>query len=368
MIIKRFSAESFRNIEKCNIEFSPGVNLIHGKNAEGKTNAVEGIYIFSRGKSFRAKEDRELISFGKEGFRISVDYENEDGINTLEYSLFGRERRRKKNGYKISKVTEMIGSFKTVLFVPDDLWLVKMGPEERRAFLNVAISQCYPAYVKIYADYKISLENRNAILKKCSKGDYYDERELICWSESMAEYAADIYLFRKNYIKKLELYAKGFMKDISDGREELSLFYKCDIEESSDKEEIKQRYKAKLTENLEREKIVGQSLYGVHRDDLEVSINGNAARYFASQGQQRSVVLALKLAEGEVNREICGEYPVFLFDDVLSELDEQRRKYILEGIGERQIIITSCEPDGMMDFADCVIEVKAGSYVSTYRK
>ena len=104
MIIKRFSAESFRNIEKCNIEFSPGVNLIHGKNAEGKTNAVEGIYIFSRGKSFRAKEDRELISFGKEGFRISVDYENEDGVNTLEYSLFGRERRRKKNGYKIDKI------------------------------------------------------------------------------------------------------------------------------------------------------------------------------------------------------------------------------------------------------------------------
>ena len=368
MIIKRFSAESFRNIEKCNIEFSPGVNLIHGKNAEGKTNAVEGIYIFSRGKSFRAKEDRELVSFGKEGFRISVEYEDAGGINTLEYSLFGRERRRKKNGYKISKVTEMIGSFKTVLFVPDDLWLVKMGPEERRAFLNVAISQCYPAYVKIYSDYKIALENRNAILKKCSKGEYYDQRELICWSESMAEYAADIYLFRKNYINKLKDYAKSFMDDISGGKEDLSLGYKCDIDESSDKNEAFKKYISKLTENIEKEKIVGQSLYGVHRDDIEISINGKTARYFASQGQQRSVVLALKLSEGEVNRDICGEYPVFLFDDVLSELDEKRRKYILEGIGERQIIITSCETDGMMDFANRVIEVKAGSYVSSYRK
>lgn len=368
MIIKRFSAESFRNIEKCNIEFSPGVNLIHGRNAEGKTNAVEGIYIFSRGKSFRAKEDRELISFGKDGFRISVDFEDDSGFNTLEYSLIGRERRRKKNGYKISRVTEMIGSFKTVLFVPDDLWLVKMGPEERRSFLNVAISQCYPTYVKIYSDYKIALENRNAILKKCAKGDYFDERELLCWSESMAEYAADIYLFRKNYIKKLENYAKIFMADISDGSEELSIGYKCDIDESENKDEIKEKYKLKLTENLEKERIVGQSLYGVHRDDLEIEINGKAARYFASQGQQRSVVLSLKLAEGEVNREICGEYPVFLFDDVLSELDERRRKYILEGIGERQIIITSCEPDGMIEFADCVIEVVRGSYVSSYRK
>ena len=367
MIIKRFSAEGFRNIEKCDIEFSPGVNLIHGRNAEGKTNAVEGIYLFSRGRSFRAREDKEMVSFGSDGFRIAIEYEDKSGKGTLEYSLFGRERRRKKNGYKISKVTEMIGSFRTVLFYPDDLGLVKMGPEERRAFINVAISQCYPAYVNCYADYKTALENRNAILKACSKGLYYDSRELEAWSESMAEYASDIYLFRERYIKKLEVYAKRIMSEISDGKEELSLFYKCDIEECNDRDAVKELYKLKLSENIEREKIVGQSLYGPHRDDLEIFINEKAARYFASQGQQRSVVLALKLSEGEVSREICGEYPVFLFDDVLSELDEKRRKYILEGIGERQIIITSCEADETVGFADNIIEVKAGSYVSARR-
>ena len=367
MILKRFSAESFRNIKKCNIEFSPGVNLIHGKNAEGKTNAIEGIYLFSRGKSFRAKEEKDLVSFGAEGFHLCVEYEDSLGINTLEYSLFGRERRRKKNGYKLSKVTEMVGSLRTVLFVPDDLWLVKMGPEERRAFLNVAISQCYPTYLKCYADYKTALENRNAILKNCSKGLYYDERELLCWSESMADYAAQIYLFRKEYIKKLEKYASEFMKDISDGRENLSFVYKCDIEDISSQNEAKAAYKDKLTMNIEREKIVGQSLYGVHRDDLEIYIGERSARYYASQGQQRSVVLSLKLAEGEVNREICGEYPVFLFDDVLSELDGERRKYLLEGIGERQIIMTSCEADDMKDFADNVIEVTGGSYVPSHR-
>ena len=367
MILKRFSAESFRNIKKCNIEFSPGVNLIHGKNAEGKTNAIEGIYLFSRGKSFRAKDEKDLVSFGAEGFHLSVEYEDGYGLNTLEYSMFGRERRRKKNGYKISKVTEMIGSLRTVLFVPDDLWLVKMGPEERRTFLNVAISQCYPTYVKCYADYKTALENRNAILKNCSKGLYYDERELLCWSESMADYAAQIYLFRKEYIKKLEKYASSFMKDISDGRENLSFVYKCDIEDISSQNEAKNAYIDKLTMNLEREKIVGQSLYGVHRDDLEIYIGDKSARYYASQGQQRSVVLSLKLAEGEVNREICGEYPVFLFDDVLSELDGERRKYLLEGIGERQIIMTSCEAEDMKGFADNVIEVTGGSYVPSHR-
>ena len=367
MILKRFSAESFRNIKKCNIEFSPGVNLIHGKNAEGKTNAVEGIYLFSRGKSFRAKDEKELVSFGADGFHVSVEYEDKSGINTLEYSMFGRDRRRKKNGYKISKVTEMLGNLKTVLFVPDDLWLVKMGPEERRAFLNVAISQCYPMYLGCYSDYKIALENRNALLKNASKGLYLDERELICWSESMADYAAEIYLYRKEYIKKLEGHAIKFMNDISDGREMLSFVYKCDIDDLSSMEEIKKAYREKLTSNLERERIVGQSLYGVHRDDLEIYIGEKSARYYASQGQQRSVVLALKLAEGEVNREICGEYPIFLFDDVLSELDGERRKYLLEGIGERQIIMTSCEAEEMKGFTDNVIEVTGGSYVPSHR-
>ena len=215
--------------------------------------------------------------------------------------------------------------------------------------------------MKCYSDYKSALENRNALLKAASKGLYYDRNELLAWSRSMAEYSADIYLFRKSYVEKLEKYSREFMRDISDGKEELSLIYKCDIEDTLDKERVKEAYYRKLTSNIERECIVGQSLYGPHRDDLEIMINGKPARYFASQGQQRSVVLSLKLAEGEVSREISGEYPVFLFDDVLSELDEKRRKYILEGIGERQIIITSCErDDGKIEGKK--IEVRSGSY------
>lgn len=366
MVIKRFRAENFRNIESCDIKFERGVNLLYGNNAQGKTNAVEGIYVFARGKSFRASEDRELVRFGADGFRIYIEYEDKKGTNSLEYAFFGRERRRKKNGYKIDKIKEMLGNFKAVLFYPDDLGLVKDSPEERRAFLNVAISQCYDVYISYYSNYKKALENRNCLLKFASKGMYVDENELISWSYYMAEYASYIHLMRKEYIEKLSEYSKKIMSDISGGKEEIELLYKSDLkEEKCQRAEIEEKYKKIFTSELDREKIVGSSLFGVHRDDLVININGKSARLFASQGQQRSIVLALKLGEGEVNRDICGEYPVFLFDDVLSELDEGRRKFVLDGIGEKQIIITSCEKDSDGLTAKNKIEVNSGSYLGS---
>ena len=362
MIIKRFKAEGFRNIDSCDITFLEGTNLLLGNNAQGKTNAVEGIYTFARGKSFRAADDKELLGFGKEGFRIYIEYEDKSGKNSLEYAFFGRERKRKKNGYPIKGVKEMIGSFRAVLFYPDHLGLIKDSPEERRSFLNIAIGQCYPVYISRYADYKNALENRNCLLKNASKGLFVDIEELKSWSYSLSEYSSYVYIERKEYIKRLEKYAKEIMKDISDGKEELSLIYKSDIEEDIDiREEAVEAYRRIFTEELNREMIVGNSLFGPHRDDVEILINGKSARHFASQGQQRSAVLAIKLAEGEVNREIYGEYPVFLFDDVLSELDSKRKKYLLSGIKDKQIIMTGCEKDSDI-LADKIIEVAMGEF------
>ncbi len=365
MRVKRFSAENFRNIKKCDILFSDGINLLHGKNAQGKTNALEGIYIFSRGKSFRAIDEKELIRDGTEGFRIFLEFEDKYGEESLEYSLIGKERRRKKNGYKINKVTEMIGSFKTVLFSPDDLTIVKDGPERRRDFINIAVSQCYPSYIKLYSDYKKALENRNCILKNAKAGLYFSKEELYSWSETLAEYASHIYKYREDYIKNLSSFANEFQSDISSGKERLSLFYKSGIEE--DAVDIKNKYIKIFTSDFERECAAGVTLHGPHRDDIEIKINGKNARVYASQGQQRSAVLSLKLAEGEVNREICGEYPVYLLDDVMSELDEKRRAFVLGGIKEKQVIITSCENDEIKSLADSVTEVYLGEYVSSYR-
>jgi len=368
MVLKRFKARSFRNIKECDITFSEGINLLYGENAQGKTNAVEGIYMFARGKSFRAKEEKELSYFGEAGFSILIEYLDGDGENTLEYARYERERRRKRNGYAVKSQKEMLGGFRAVLFYPDDLSLVKDSPEERRAFLNIAISQIYPVYLDYYSKYKTCLENRSCIIKNAAKGGYFDEGELISWSNSMAEYAAEIYLMRKDYLKKLEKFAAESMAEISLGEENLTLEYRSDIEkkyeipENITKEWVINSYREILTSAYEKEICAGVTLYGPHRDDVDIMINGRSARLYGSQGQQRSSVLSLKLAEGEVCRLVTGEYPVYLFDDVLSELDEKRRTYILSKIKDKQIIITTCEPDFEKIKADRVIRVKDGIY------
>ena len=338
--------------------------------------------MFSRGKSHRTSDDREMIRFGTDGFRIGIEYEDSDGIQTLEYACFGRERARKKNGYKISRVAEMIGSFKSVLFYPDNLEIVRDGPDERRSFLNVAVSQVFPSYLGYYTRYKEALEARNKLLK-LSRDRYVAREEIEAWSRSMAEYASYIYVLRVEYLKKLEVYTAERARELSGGKETITLEYKSDVDISSvrgdkvytdleiptdiDRALVAGEYYRILTAEIERESAVGSSLWGPHRDDVIIKIDGVAARSFASQGQKRSIVLALQLAEGEVLRELFGAYPVFLFDDVLSELDEERRRYIIEGMRDRQIIITSCEADEIKEFADCVIEVEGGKYVPTYR-
>jgi DNA replication and repair protein RecF len=363
MIIKRFRAEGFRNIEKCDIEFSPGVNLLYGKNAQGKTNIIEGIYLFSRGKSFRGREDKELVKFDSEGFRIYVEFEDKFGEESLEYSVFGKERLRKKNGYRINKITDFVGSIKAVLFYPDNMNLVKGSPEERRSFLNIAISQYNPVYLRYYQNYKKTLENRNHDLRLLQKGFPVDREELLAWSRTLSEYAALIYLVREEYIEKLKYYSKIFSLDISGGKEKISIFYECDIENGlRDIDLIKERFEKVFTQELDREISAGTTLFGPHRDDLQININDRDSRLFASQGQQRSIVLSLKLSEGEIIKEVFGEYPVFLLDDVLSELDYDRRKYLLDKKGEKQIIITSCQSEELKEIADKTIEVSGGTY------
>lgn len=368
MIIKSFECENFRNIKRAKIDFSEGVNLLIGDNAQGKTNVAEGINIFSLGKSFRSQDDKELVKFGEDGFYISISYIDNEGEGKLEYSFYKKERRRKKNGIKIDRISDMLGNFRSVLFFPDNMSIVKGGPEERRSFLNSAISQCYPEYVRNYHYYKNALENRNCLLKLSSKGMPIDINEIMAWSDRLSEYAAYIYMSRKEYIERLSAFAKKIMKEISDSSEELELVFKSDIEGVCDSHgSAYGEYKRIFTSQVEHEMLTGTSLFGPHRDNIEIYINGKSARAYASQGQKRSIVLALKLAEGEVIKELFGEYPVYILDDVLSELDEKRKKYLLEGIREKQIIITSCEDERENIRADNIIKVSRGEYVSTHR-
>ncbi len=342
MILKRLRAENYRNITSADISFEKGVNLLFGENAQGKTNALECIYSFARGKSFRGTSDADLVRFGASGFSTEILFQNSEREQTLSYSYLDGERRRLRNGVSLSKQTDMIGHFRAVLFYPEHLQLIKGGPSERRSFLNVAISQCYPAYLKLYADYQRILENRNCLLKIAQKGLPCDATELESWTQMLASSASSIQIYRRLYIEKLSSFAAPLLADISGKKEVLSLSYESDVM-GDDEESVASAYLSLFHQNRAKELTAGCSLLGVHRDDLTVSINGNSARSFASQGQQRSIVLALKLAEGEVSRSLTGEYPVFLFDDVLSELDEHRRAYVLSDPGERQFILTACE-------------------------
>ena len=364
MKIKNIFISDYRNIEKEKIEFSDGVNLLYGHNAQGKTNVIEAIYYFARGRSFRTSKDTDLIKNGKEKFHIEIFFEDKERERTLSCIIGKKEKVRKKNGIKIEKISEMIGLFHAVLFCPEHLSLVKGGPEERRNFLNIAISQCYPAYIGTYASYMKILENRNCLLRMAQKGFPIDFEEIKVFSEKMADTAAILYGYRKKYIEKIKKYAKKILYEISEEKETLDLLYESDIKEEVN---IKEEYRKRLTENISNEIAVGYSLYGIHRDDICIKINGEDARVFASQGQQRSIVLALKEAEGEVVYEVTGEYPVFLFDDVLSELDKKRQSYLLKGSDKRQIIITSCSDEDFKDIVTSSIYTEGGRYVSSHR-
>ncbi len=364
MKAKTLHISNFRNIESAEITLSPDVNILYGNNAQGKTNALEAIYYFARGRSFRTSRDLDLIRFGEKEFRISLTFEDREREKTLSCRIGSHIRERKKNGVKLDRVGDMVGEFRAVLFCPEHLSLVKGGPEERRSFLNIALSQCYPTYISIYAAYQKVLEHRNALLKMAQKGFPIDLDEIGVFSEKLAGLSSDIYRYRTQYISLLSEYAEDILYSLSDEREKLSLSYDSDIEEGEDPKEI---YQKKLKQNLQKEVAAGYTLYGVHRDDLGIVINGRSARLFASQGQQRSIVLTLKTAEGEASRHITGEYPVFLFDDVLSELDEKRRLFVLRHTEDKQLILTSCYGLDEEENANR-IEVEGGKYASAHRK
>lgn len=367
MILSSFSAENYRNIKSAEMSFERGVNLLFGQNAQGKTNVLEGIYTFARGKSFRAASDADQVRFGELGFRIGIGFESEGRKRTLSYRYYDGMRRREKNGASIT-LHEMMGLFRAVLFFPEHLSLAKGGPSERRLFLNIAISQLDGVYIGALSAYQKNLENRNSLLKIAQKTGYVDREELSSFSILMARAAATLYTRRKSYIERLSFYARAHARVMSGGREELSLFYQSDVEGLlSAGADVCAAYEALFSENLTKEMAAGTTLYGPHRDDMDILLRERSLRSFGSQGQQRSAVLALKLAEGDVSREKSGEYPVFLFDDVLSELDEDRRGYILSDMGEKQMIMTACERGGIDPYVSNVIYVEEGRYDPAHR-
>ena len=340
--------ENFRNIDSFNFYFEKGINIFYGNNAQGKTNVLEGIYLFAGGKSFRHAKERDMICFEKENARISLSYVTSERQNKMEMRLSrGLKKQMFKNGVKILKASEFIGNFKAVLFFPDHLGIVKNEPSIRRNFIDSAISQISPSYLANLMEYSKILEQRNALLKNYMNYGASFDMTFAILSEKLASCAAKITIVRAKYLTNLGNIVNVCLNDMTGSAEHVSFDYITSIstregEELFDVAENEARYRKSLSANIEKEKILGVTLSGAHKDDFEIKLNGRAAKLFCSQGQQRSIALAMKLAEGEIAREKSGEMPVFLFDDVLSELDSERKNYILSKLSDRQVIITSC--------------------------
>lgn len=337
---------NFRNNRYSEIEFTDGVNVLYGENAAGKTNILESIFYFASGKSFRSCKDKELIMFGEEAGAAELSFADERYETRLGVKLY-KSRRREffRNGNAVTRLSEYLGAFRAVIFTPDHLNLAKGQPEGRRRFIDLAICQSYPRYVTYLNDYNRTMAQKNALLRK--EGDNGYKADMIgVYNERLAAAGAAVCFNRRRFLSQIEELAAALQEEISGGREKLSIKYNGCLEELPESaEETRRAMLGFLNSKAEAEILRGISLFGIHKDDFTLNINGKNARFFASQGQQRSVVLSLKLAEGEMSRRITGEYPVFLFDDILSELDDGRRSIILKKTEGRQVIITGCEKD-----------------------
>ena len=370
MYCKRVKLTNFRNISECSIDFCDGVNILAGENAQGKTNLLEAIFYASVGRSFRASSSNEMILFGKKNAVVSIDYisdKKEKGDNITIRLFSDKKKTVEKNHLRVERLSDIVGSFRSVLFCPEHLSLIKDGPLERRTYLDIAISRISPKYIRSLQRYSYFLKQRNALIKSAVQNRAAFDATIDLWSEQLAVEAAEISFLRLQFIKRVNDIVTNCFEEMTGKKESVDIIYRGSAslvgDEYLDKELVKQKYLTLLTSSHEREIMLGSTLWGVHKDDIEIKINSKNARSFASQGQQRSLALALKLAEGEICKEEFGDYPVFLFDDVLSELDETRRDYMIRFATGKQVIITTCEM-GILDklHADKKIFVENGTY------
>lgn len=334
MYIKKIKIKNFRNYENLDLEFNKGINIIYGKNAQGKTNLLEAIYISSISKSHKNAKDNELIKFNKEEAYIKEEIIKKDKNFVIDINI----KKNKNKGIavnkkKIEKVSDFLGISNVVFFAAEDLNIIKEGPNKRRKFLDLYICQIESLYVKYLSKYNKILNQRNNLLKEINikkSKEIYETLDI--WDEQLVKYGNEIIKKREEIIKEIEkeVYKKHFI--ISEKKEKIKIEYEKNVEESSFLEKLKN----------EREKDINNCVtsIGPHRDDIKFFINDIDIKKYGSQGQQRTISIALKFAEVESIKNKKNESPIFLLDDVFSELDENRQKIIIENVKDIQTIIT----------------------------
>lgn len=337
MKIKQLQLYNFRNYLISCVDFDDGLNIIEGKNAQGKTNLVEAIYFCAVGKSFRATREKEVINWDKDIAKIKLTIEKEIGSKVIEI-IFSKNQKKtiKIDGIPILKIGELLGELNAVFFAPDELKLIKDSPEDRRRFIDIALSQVYKDYFYALNKYNKLLQSRNKTLKIYQTQANLSQM-LDIYNKQMAELCLKIKKYRYNFIAKLNPYANMVHEYITSKTESINLEY-VGIEEESVEQIIKV-----LESNFEKDTKLGYTSYGVHRDDIKVTVNGIDVRSFGSQGQQRTCALSMKLAELEIIKQDTKAVPVLLLDDVLSELDDTRKLKLLKFCCKAQTLLTCTE-------------------------
>ncbi|MFK4166677.1 DNA replication/repair protein RecF [Paenibacillus lautus] len=332
MFVKNVSLQHYRNYEKLQLEAFGDVNLIIGRNAQGKTNLMEALFVLALTKSHRTSKDRELIGFEQSSAHISAEIDRKYGTLRLELSLSQQGKKAKINGFEQRKLSDFIGSLNVVMFAPEDLEIVKGTPGVRRRFLDMEIGQVAPSYLFHLQQYQKVLVQRNNLLKQLWGKGSAEQAMLEIWNSQLAEHGVKIVKKRKQFIKKLQKWAESIHQGITNGQEDLSLHYLPSFADAEEEDEavLFETFMIKLSQMKEQEIRRGMTLAGPHRDDLAFYINGKEVQTYGSQGQQRTTALSLKLAEIELIQEEIGEYPVLLLDDVLSELDPYRQTQLIE--------------------------------------
>lgn len=365
MKINSIELENFRNYEKLELEFDEGRNIFVGENAQGKTNLIEAVYLTSFAKSFRTNNTADLIKFGEKLAKICVKMESE-AINK-EISIVLREDGKKmvkKDGKLLKKTADLLNNIVVIVFSPEDLRIIKDSPEKRRDYLNRELSQIRPRYYEQLRSYNNVLKQKNALLKNFSNehSRTFNEDMLNVYDRQLADAAYEIIRYRREFVEMLSNEAADIVSAISGGKENLQIEYKtsCDYITAPEGREI--LYK-QFHHNREKDFRAGYTTLGPHRDDLEFSINDADAKKYGSQGQQRTIALSLKLAEIRITKNLIGEYPILLLDDVLSELDIERQRYLVNQIEGVQLFITSAEINDAVisSLQGKVFEIETGS-------
>ena len=336
MRIKKLNLKNFRNYENESVNFSEGLNVLFGRNAQGKTNCAEAVFYLCTGTSPRCRRDKQLIRHGCDFAEISALAEGRYGVVEITARITENGREVRVNGNKITKNADILGNIYSVFFSPHELRLIQDGPDERRRFLNVSISQLSKSYYVALMRYNKILEQRNNLLKNRDISLVYET--LPVWDEQLCKYAAVIAFKRAEFASMLSPIAENIHAELTDGAEKLEI--SPEKKYKGDEKQLAERLFNELSANYERDIRLGYTGSGPHRDDLDIEINGTDAKTYASQGQTRTAALSIKLAEVEIFKRLSGEYPVLILDDVMSELDLPRRKKLVTRTDGLQTILT----------------------------